>query len=181
MSWNSDLVKNLSTQKKNRKKKTRSLKRQQGKKPLNLEIKQKRKIGRGNKHPVLFKGDIYQIFFRRDQLEAQKITNRSQVLLYTVRQGKPNLTKVGRENLLVCKLEVSRSVNGKILIGDDQFMLEVLLSNLGFTYYEKLYIESLWNYMTKKFQALRCMAYCICFQPYLASASSSAMWLTTTI
>lgn len=51
---------------------------------------------------------------RKDQLEAYKIINGSQGLFYMIRQGKPSLTKVDRENLRVCLLEVGGLV-GKVI------------------------------------------------------------------
>lgn len=62
--------------KKSKKKKTGSLERWPGKKPLNQEKKQERKTGRGDKLLISLK---------KDQLEACKITGRSQILSYIVK------------------------------------------------------------------------------------------------
>lgn len=62
------------------------------------------------------KEDGHQMFFRRDQPEVCKIISRFQVFFYIVRQKKPSSTKVGKENLQVCKMEVGRLVGEVIHI-----------------------------------------------------------------
>lgn len=59
---------------------------------------------------------MHLVSLRGNQSGACKVTSGFQVLSYMVKQGKLSLTKIGKENLQVCRLEAGGPVNGEILI-----------------------------------------------------------------